>query len=112
MGTVCTLSIQSRKCFSLFKVDENRGKADRTGNAGRMNVRAGPLNQGGLLTAMRTDSDKSDNYLGPANGGWAKQNYLNNEYYNFNAYKGQPGRMDLGVAKRQLANNPLAHSIS
>ena len=34
------------------------------------------------------------------------------EYYNFNAYKGQPGRMDLGVAKRQLANNPLAHSIS
>jgi hypothetical protein len=95
-----------------IRVDENRGKVDRAGNAGRMNVRAGPLNQGGLLTAMRTDSDKSDNYLGPVNGGWAKQNYLNNEYYNFNAYKGQPNNMDLGVAKRQLANNPLAHSIS
>jgi len=95
-----------------IKVDENRGKADRTGNAGRMNVRAGPLNQGGLLTAMRTDSDKSDNYLGPVNGGWAKQNYLNNEFYNFNAYKGQPNRLDLNVAKRQLAQNPLAHSIS
>lgn len=95
-----------------IKVDENRGKADRTGNAGRMNVRAGPLNQGGLLTAMRTDSDKSDNYLGPANGGWAKQNYLNDQYYNFNAYKGQPNCVDLNVAKRQLANNPLAHSIS
>ena len=95
-----------------IKVDENRGKGDRTGNAGRMNVRAGPLNQGGLLTAMRTDSDKSDNYLGPANGGWAKQNYLNDQFYNFNAYKGQPNQLDLNVAKRQLAQNPLAHSIS
>ena len=95
-----------------IKVDDKRGNSGRTGNAGRMNVRAGPLNQGGLLTAMRTDSDKSDNYFGPANGGWSKQNYLNDEYYTFNAYKGQPNRLDLNIAKKQLAQNPLAHSIS
>ena len=94
-----------------IKVDDKRGKANRSGNAGRMNVRAGPLNQGGLLTAVRSDSDKSDGYTGPANGGWG-QNYINEGYSNFNAFKGQPGRCDLGIAKRQLANNPLAQSIA
>jgi hypothetical protein len=105
-------SSQQLESFGI-KVDDKRGMPDRAGNAGRMNVRAGPLNQGGLLTAMRTDSDKSDNYFGGA--GITNNNngtYLNDQYYNFNAYKGQPGRMDLDVAKRQLANNPLAHSIS
>ena len=94
-----------------IKVDDNRGKPHRTGNAGRMNVRAGPLNQGGLMTAVRSDSDKSDGYTGPANGGWG-QNYIDEGYSNFNAFKGQPNRLDLGVAKRQLMNNPLAKSIS
>ena len=94
-----------------IKVDDKRGKAHRTGNAGRMNVRAGPLNQGGLVTAARSDSDKSDGYTGPANGGWG-QNYIDEGYSNFNAFKGQPNRLDLGVAKKQLMNNPLANSIS
>ena len=96
-----------------FKVDDKRGQKDRAGNAGRMNVRAGPLQQGGLLTAVRSDCDKSANYLGPAgttnnNNGY----YVNDQYYNFNAYKGQPGRNDLDTAKNQLAGNPFAHTLS
>ena len=39
-----------------FRPDDRRGKANRAGNAGRMNVRSGPLNQGGLPTAARTDT--------------------------------------------------------
>ena len=96
-----------------FKVDDKRGQVDRAGNAGRMNIRASPLNQGGLLTAVRSDSDASDNYFGTAgptqgNG----QNYTNDQFYQFNAFKGQPGRNTLDLAKNQLAGNPFAHSLS
>ena len=93
---------------------DNRSKADRPGNAGRMNVRAGPLNQGGLLTAVRSDSDcRTDNYFGGMNGE-SGYRYVDAMYYNFNAYKGQPNvhTKDLDIAKKQLAKNPLAHSIS
>ena len=97
-----------------FKVDDKRERVDRAGNAGRMNVRAGPLNQGGLLTAVRSDVDKrTDNYYGiPGTTTNNNQVYTNDQYYNFNQYKGQPGRTDLSVAKRQLANNPFAHTIN
>ena len=97
-----------------FKVDDKRERIDRSGNAGRMNVRASPLQQGGLLTAVRSDVDKrTDNYYGIA-GTTTNNNqvYTNDQYYNFNAYKGQPGRTDLSVAKKQLANNPFAHTIN
>jgi len=91
---------------------DKRGKADRPGNAGRMNVRAGPLNQGGVLTAVRTDTDKrTDNYFGPANGQLGYR-YVDAMYYDLNQYKGQPNNVNLNVAKEQLANNPLAKSIS
>lgn len=100
-----------------FKVDDKRGRPDRAGNAGRMNVRASPLQQGGMVTAVRSDSDKrTDNYFG--NAGTTTNNnghYINDQYYNFNAYKGQPGpavAKDLNVARRQLANNPFAHSLA
>lgn len=96
-----------------FKVDDKRGKEDRSGNAGRMNVRANPLQQGGLLTVVRSDSDLADGYTGAAGPtGNSKQNYINEQYYNFNAFKGQPGRCDLEVAKKQLSGNPFAHSLS
>jgi hypothetical protein len=97
-----------------FKVDDKRERIDRSGNAGRMNVRASPLQQGGLLTAVRSDVDKrTDNYYGIA-GTTTNNNqvYTNDQYYNFNQYKGQPGHADLSVAKRQLANNPFAHTIN
>jgi hypothetical protein len=93
---------------------DKRAKGDRPGNAGRMNVRAGPLNQGGMLTAVRTDSDvRTDNYFGGMNGE-SGYRYVDAMYYKFNAYKGQPDihTNDLNIAKRQLAKNPLAHSIS
>ena len=97
-----------------FKVDDKRGRPDRAGNAGRMNVRASPLQQGGVVTAVRSDSNKrTDNYFGSAsvtnnNNG----HYINDQYYKFNAFKGIPEKNDLNVAKRQLANNPFAHSLS
>ena len=96
-------------------VDDRRGKADRQGNAGRMNVRAGPLNQGGKLTAVRTDTTRVDGRINAANGGWT-QNYVNNQAYNFNSFKGNSNPYSCGngldLAKNQLANNPFAHSLS
>jgi hypothetical protein len=79
-----------------------------------MNVRASPLQQGGLLTAVRSDVDKrTDNYYGIAGPTTnSNQVYTNDQYYNFNQYKGQPGHADLSVAKRQLVNNPFAHTIN
>ena len=98
-----------------FRPDERRGKKSRNGNPGRMNVRAGPLNQGGMLTSVRKDANKYDGRMGPVNGGWT-QNYVQDKYYQLNAYKGQSNprttSKGLGVAKNQLANNPLAHSLS
>jgi hypothetical protein len=93
------------------RVDENRGKMDRAGNAGRMNVRANPLAQGGVLTAVRMDTDKGDNYTGPANGGW-QQAYGGIGLSNFNAYKGQVNNFKLNEAKEQLSRNPFAHTLS
>ena len=97
-----------------FRPDDRRGKANRHGNAGRMNVRAGPLNQGGMPTAMRFDTTRIDGRTGPLNGGWTQQ-YDNNKYYNFNHYKGNanPYATDhsLNVAKQQLQNNPLTQQI-
>ena len=90
-------------------------KRTRAGNAGRMNVRAGPLNAGGQVTAVRSDTTRVDGHLNPANGGWT-QNYANNQLYNFNAYKGNVNPRgttnSLNVAKNQLDANPFAHSLS
>jgi hypothetical protein len=98
-----------------FRADDRRGKADRQGNAGRMNVRAGPLNQGGKLTAVRTDTTRVDGRINAADGGWT-QNYVNNQMYNFNSFKGNSNPYSCGngldIAKNQLANNPFAHSLS
>jgi hypothetical protein len=93
-----------------FRPDDRRGKPNRTGNAGRMNVRAGPLNQNGMPTAARTDTTRMDGHLGPANAGWT-QHYTNEGYHQLNPYKGnenpRASSFSLDVAKTQLKNNPL-----
>ena len=98
-----------------FRPAERRGKKDRAANAGRMNVRADPLNQGGMVTAVRSDCSRVDGWMSAANGGWS-QNYVAPMYQENNAYKGNTNPYAtsdyLKTATAQLANNPLALSIS
>ena len=95
-----------------LRYNNRRSMPDRPGNAGRMNVRADALNQGGLLTTARSDNNRYDGRINPVNAGWTQQ-YVMPEHQKLNAYKGQQNtRLDLDIAKRQLANNPLAHSLS
>jgi hypothetical protein len=108
------------KNFAEFGIRETnrRGKNDREGNPGRMNVRGDALNQGGLVTAVKSDSSRVDGRTGPANGssGGRMQNYVNDTYYQFNAFKGNKNphasSNGLDIAKGQLDNNPFAHSLS
>ena len=96
-----------------FRPDDRRGKANRMGNAGRMNVRAGALNQGGMPTAARTDQTRIDGRVNSADGAWTQQ-YTNNAYHNFNAFKGQynpnASNSSLGIAKKQLSTNPVTQN--
>ena len=96
-----------------LRAEDRRGKPNRMGNAGRMNVRESALKQGGRLTAVRSDTSRIDGRFNAANGGWT-QNYKQKPFHQFNAYKGNanPNCGSLDIAKRQLENNPLAHSIS
>ena len=91
-----------------FRPEDRRGKANRMGNPGRMNV----TQTRGSLTAVRTDTTRVDGRTGPMNGGWT-QNYQQKPFHQFNAYKGNenPYSRDLGIAARQLQNNPLSHHI-
>jgi len=95
-----------------FRPEDRRGKANRMGNAGRMNVRESALKQGGALTAVRTDTSRIDGRVNGPNGGWT-QNYQQKPFHQFNAYKGNenPNSRDLGLAARVLQNNPLSQSI-
>lgn len=97
-----------------FRPDERRGKANRASNPGRMNVRAGPLNQGGMLTSVRSDTTRVDGRVNPMAAGWTQQ-YTNTSMYDLNPYKGvqnpYASQASLGVAKRQLMNNPYAHHL-
>ena len=96
-----------------FRPEDRRGKPNRMGNAGRMNVRESALKQGGRLTAVRSDTTRIDGRINAANGGWTQQ-YQQKAFHKFNAYKGNtnPNTSNLDIAKRQLQNNPLAHSLS
>ena len=96
-----------------FRPEDRRGKPNRMGNAGRMNVRESALKQGGRLTAVRSDTTRIDGRINAANGGWTQQ-YQQKAFHKFNAYKGHtnPNTSNLDIAKRQLQNNPLAHSLS
>ena len=98
-----------------FRPDTKRGKKDRAGVAGGMNVRADALNAGGAVTAVRSDCNRTDGRLGPANGAWS-QNYVQDMYYQLNSYKGNSNphatSRELNLAKNQLMNNPLAHTLA
>jgi len=97
-----------------FRPDERRGKANRASNPGRMNVRAGALNQGGMLTSARSDTTRVDGRVNPLAAGWTQQ-YTNTSFHDLNPYKGaynpHASQNSLGVAKRQLLNNPYAHHL-
>jgi len=97
-----------------FRPDDRRGKAGRAGGPGRMNVRADALNQGGMLTSVRSDTTRIDGRINSANGAWTQQ-YRKNDYQENNAYKGNMNpnatNHSLETAKRQLMNNQLAHSL-
>jgi hypothetical protein len=77
-----------------------------------MNVRNDPLKQGGIMTTARSDSNRFDFYEGPKSGAWGAQNYVKPMFTDLNPYKGIQNQLDLGVAQRQLAGNPFAHSFS
>ena len=98
-----------------FRPDDRRGKPNRAAGPGRMNVRADALNQGGMVTSVRSDTSRTDGRVNAASGGWTQQ-YKNSDYHKLNAYKGyeNPNASSTGldVARRQLVSNPLAHSLS
>ena len=95
-----------------IRPSENRSNPDRAGNAGRMNVRANPLAQGGSLTSVRIDQSRMDGRTGTINGG-NTQNYIKPEFQNLNSYKGninpRASSEFLSTAQRQLKNNPLTN---
>lgn len=98
-----------------IRPSDRRGKADRAGNPGRMNVRESAGKVAGKATAVRADTTRVDGWTGHANGGWG-QNYLWDRRQDNNAYKGNlnpySSTSSLDIAKNQLSNNPLAHSLS
>lgn len=98
-----------------FRPEDRRGKPNRAAGPGRMNVRADALNQGGMVTSVRSDTTRIDGRVNAANGSWTQQ-YRNNDYHKFNAYKGHENpnatNMSLDTARRQLSSNPLVHSLS
>jgi hypothetical protein len=95
-----------------LRLSERRATTEyRKPNSGRMNVRGNPLQAYGMVTAVRTDNGRMDGRLGPVAGGWTQQ-YVKPRHQDLNPYKGNKNhRLDLGIAKRQLADNPLAHSL-
>ena len=95
-----------------FRPEDRRGKVNRMGNKGRMNVRESALKQGGALTAVRADTTRVDGRYGTPNGGWTQQ-YQQKPYHQLNAYKGNenPNSRDLGLAARVLQQNPLSTQL-
>jgi hypothetical protein len=91
-----------------FRPEDRRGKANRMGNPGRMNV----TQTRGALTAVRADTTRIDGRVNGPNGGWTQQ-YQQKPFHQFNAYKGNenPHFNTLDLAQRQLQNNPLAQRI-
>jgi hypothetical protein len=91
----------------LPHVTDNRSKEDRAGNGQRMNVRADPLDAGGLVTNLRREYRTDE--PGPVNGTRFQQ-YKDAEYYKLNDFKGVPNPLvdTLSLAKDVLKNNPIA----
>jgi len=105
-------SANNEQAYGL-RPSDRRGQAARNGNAGGMNVRAGPLNAGGMVTAVRSDTSRTDGRNGPANGSWS-QNYVQPMYSQLNSFKGQPNpratSRQMNLPDCVLANNPYVNS--
>lgn len=97
-----------------FRPDDKRGKVNRPGNAGRMNVRADAVNQGGMLSSVRVDTSRTDGRTNPANGSWS-QDYVKPMFSDVNVQKGMENpyatQKSLDVAKVQMQQNPFAQSF-
>ncbi len=93
----------------LARHTDNRSKPDREGNGQRMNVRADPLDAGGLVTNLRRQY--ATNEPGPVDGARFQQ-YVDSQYYKLNEFKSTPNPLtdtgSLSLAKDVLKNNPLA----
>lgn len=98
---------------TYMKDRENRSKGDRPGNGQRMNVRADPLDAGGIVTNLRREYETSPpGGISPGIG--LVQNYINAGFYDLNELKSTPNPIvkDLGLAKSVNKNNYLALSIN
>jgi hypothetical protein len=96
-----------------IRVADKRGNPDRPGNGGRMNVRANPLSQNGILTQVRAESNQQP--IPSRNGGWTQQ-YVQPTFQSNNDKKGYlnpyASNAVLNTAARQLNQNPLAHTLA
>ncbi len=91
----------------LPRITDNRSKEDRSGNGQRMNVRADPLDAGGLVTNLRREYETNE--PGVPNGTRFQQ-YIDTQYYKLNEYKStqNPWTGNLSLAQSVLKNNPIA----
>lgn len=91
----------------LPHLSDNRSKPDRMATGQRMNVRADPLDAGGLVTNLRREYRTND--PGVPNGSRFQQ-YKDSEFYKFNEFKSNPNPWtdDLSLARDILKNNPIA----
>jgi hypothetical protein len=94
---------------TLTRYSGNRSNPDRAGNAGGMNVREDPLNQGGVMSNLRSESRSFPIQHGDAG---RFQNYTGPNFYRFDEKKGNANPLAsskcLDVAIQQLENNPVA----
>lgn len=91
----------------LPHVTNNRSKEDRAGNQGGMNVRADPLDAGGLVTNLRREYNTDE--PGAPNGTRFQQ-YKDSDFYKLNERKTvyNPWTSDMSLATDILKNNPIA----
>jgi hypothetical protein len=94
---------------ALTRQSGNRSNPDRAGNAGGMNVREDPINQGGVMSNLRPESIPFPVQHGDAG---RFQNYIVPQFHKFDEKKGNANPLAsakcLDVAIQQLENNPVA----
>jgi Family of unknown function (DUF5899) len=94
---------------SLTRASGLRSNPDRPGNAGRMNVRQDPVNQGGAMSRLRSETVP---FPVPHMNAGRFQQYKNAEFYKFDEKKANPNPLsdpsNLDVAILQLEKNPVA----
>lgn len=100
---------------SLMKDRGTKQNPDRAGNGQMMNVRADPLDAGGLVTNLRREYD-TDAPGPPGPGVGLVQNYRNDGFYDLNELKSNKNpyatNESLNMAKDVNAGNYVALSIN